>query len=128
MAGPPSLPFGAAKTLDSSGNATSDAYTPSGAGNYNFRAVYAGAAYFAGSQSADIAEPLVVAKANSTTATLLSASSTTLGESVTDAVTVTGSPTIPTGSVIFQISTDGGTTFIAFGASQTPKRQRSRYF
>lgn len=52
--------FGAAKTLDSSGNATSDSYTPITAGNYYFRAVYAGASYFAGSQSGDTAESLIV--------------------------------------------------------------------
>ena len=110
--------YGAVKTL-SSGSAISDSYTPATAGTYYFRAVYGGAPYWAGSQSGNIAEPLVVAKATSTTTTLLSAVSIALGGSITDTVTVTGGSPIPTGSVTYQVSADGGTTFAAYGAVKT---------
>jgi hypothetical protein len=58
-------------------------------------------------------------KCNSTTTTKLSADTIKLGESVTDEATVTGSSTKPTGTVTFQVSTDGGATFATFGAVKT---------
>jgi uncharacterized repeat protein (TIGR01451 family) len=62
---------------------------------------------------------LAAGKATSTTATQLSAASIILGENVTDTVTVTGASGTPGGTIIFQVSTDGGTTFTAFGATKT---------
>ena len=104
------------------GTATSDPYTPATAGTYYFRVIYGGAAYHAGSQSGNTDEPLTVVPLSSATTTLLSATSITLGQSVTDIATVTGSngnSPIPTGTVTFQVSTNGGTTFTAFGVVKT---------
>lgn len=115
--------FGTVKDLDVNGSATSDSYTPAAAGTYYFRAVYGGATYYAGSQSGDTEEPLTVNLLPATTTTTqLSALSITLGDYVTDTATVIGaggnSP-VPTGTIIFQVSTDGGTTFNAFGGIET---------
>jgi hypothetical protein len=112
--------FGATKTLVS-GSATSDSYTPMAAGDYYFRAVYSGDSNYAGKTSTN-EEKLTVGPADSTTATLLSKSPITLGESVTDKATVTGlggSFPMPTGNVEFYVSTDGGTTWAKFGATKT---------
>jgi hypothetical protein len=96
--------YGAAKTL-SSGSATSDSYTPSAAGTYYFRAVYAGDSNYLGSQSGDAAEPLTVNKASSTTSTVLSGGTITLGGSVTDTATVTAGAT---GQVTFYVKFGAG--------------------
>jgi Protein of unknown function (DUF3494). len=116
--------FGATKTLDGSGKATSDSYTPALTGTYYFLAIYSGDANYNGSQSGNTAEPLVVnplvpGKSASATATLLSATTITIGDNVTDAATVTGTGVTPTGTVIFKVSSDGGATFTAFGATKT---------
>ncbi len=98
------------KTL-SNGSATSAAYTPLAAGSYRFRAVYAGDSNYNGSQNNDEDEPLTVGAANSTTSTQLSSSLITLGQGVTDTATVTGlggSFPIPSGTVTFQVSFNGG--------------------
>jgi large repetitive protein len=61
------------------------------------------------------------AKINSTTSTQLSASFIDLGSSVTDTAAVRGpggSP-IPTGSVVFQVSANGGSTWTTFGRTKT---------
>jgi hypothetical protein len=105
------------QTLDANGQATSDSYTPLAAGNYLFRAVYSGDANYNPAQSADDAEPLTVNVFTPTVTTLLSVSSITLGGSVTDTATVTGLPSpfpVPTGTVQFQVSTDGGVTWTTF--------------
>ena len=101
--------FGATKTL-SAGSATSDSYTPMAVGHYDFRAVYSGDSNYIGSTSTN-PEPLDVGPADSTTSTELSASSITLGESVTDKATVTGlggSFPMPTGDVEFYVLPPGG--------------------
>ncbi len=105
------------KTLDASGQAVSDSYTPLAAGSYLFRALYSGDSNYVAAQSGDNAEPLEVQKFSPTVTTLLSASSITLGGSVTDTVTVTGLPSpfpMPTGTVQFQVSSDGGATWVLF--------------
>jgi hypothetical protein len=102
--------FGVTKTLVG-GSVTSDGYTPSAAGTYYFRALYGGDGNYQASQSADDAEPLTVTQAGpapSTTTTLLSASSITLGGSVTDTVTVTGAGPVPTGTVTFEVQIGAG--------------------
>ncbi len=105
------------KTLDANGQATSDSYMPLAAGSYLFRALYLGDSNYNAAQSADDAEPLAVQPFTPTVTTLLSASSITLGESVTDTVMVTGLPSpfpAPSGTVQFQVSTDGGSTWTTF--------------
>jgi len=102
----------------SDGVATSAAYTPLAAGSYRFRAVYSGDGNYLGAQSGDEEEPLTVGKATPTVTTLLSpAGPIALGHSVTDTATVTGlsSPFPgPTGTVDFEVSTDGGLTWAPF--------------
>jgi hypothetical protein len=113
--------FDATKTLDVYGKVTSNSYTATLPGTYYFRAVYSGEFNYAGSQSGDLDEPLVVTdsrKATSSTGTLLSADSITLGGSVTDNATVAGIFGTPIGTVIFQVSTDG-TTFSTYGTTKT---------
>ena len=106
--------FGLVKTLVN-GSATSDLYTPTAAGDYLFRAVYSGDTKYKASQSGAQDEPMTVNKLTSTTSTLLSENSINLAKSVTDTATVTGSSTTPTGTVTFEVSTDGGATFTPFG-------------
>jgi hypothetical protein len=78
------------KSLNSTGGATSDSYTPLAAGDYYFKAVYSGDSNYLGSESNPADEHLVVEKAGTTTVTYLSATTITLGGSVTDQVIVTG--------------------------------------
>ena len=96
------------KTLNSAGQATSDAYTPSAAVSYLFRAIYSGDSNYLGSQSDDTAEPLTVGLATPGVSTLLSSPlGITLGQSVTDSATVTSTGgSVPTGTVTFYVSTD----------------------
>jgi uncharacterized repeat protein (TIGR01451 family) len=118
-------PFGAVETLVG-GIATSVLYTPASPGVYYFRAVYGGGANYPASHSGDLDEPLVVLASEpglnpAFTFTLLSDTIITFTPpvgSVTDTVFVNGGSGTPTGTVIFQVSTDGGTTFIPFGAVQ----------
>ena len=113
--------FGSVKTLDNSGHATSDSYMPQAAGTHYFRAVYLGAGYYAGSQSGDTEEPLTVNKAASTTSTLLSQTTITFSQTITDTATVqgvTGCPT-PTGTVTFQVSVNGGASWSQVGSAKT---------
>jgi hypothetical protein len=60
----------------SAGSATSAAYTPGDHGTYYFMAVYTGDGQYAGSQSADIAEPLVVHTTTVASVTITPAAST----------------------------------------------------
>jgi len=100
------------------GTAVSIQYIPMAAGNYMFRAVYSGDSNYLPSMSGDSMEPLCVkvVTQNSTTTTMLSSSNISLGNSIIDNATVSGvllgSP-IPTGTVDFQVSYNGGnwTTF-----------------
>ena len=113
--------FGAVKTL-SGGSATSDSYTPFSAGTYYFRAVYSGDSNYQGSQSGDALEPLAVNVATPTVATLLSPPTVKLNQSVTDSVAVAGLGgvyPVPTGNVTFEVSTDGGSNWTAFGSVKT---------
>ena len=94
-----------------SGSATSDMYYPMAAGIYRFRAIYSGDAIYPSSQSGDEEEPLTVGKATPDVNTVLSDDSITLGDSVTDSVTVVGlggSYPWPTGTVDFEVSFNGG--------------------
>jgi hypothetical protein len=130
------------KTLDGSGIATSDSYTPMVAGSYYFKAVYLGDSNYVSAQSGETDEPLSVGPATPTVTTLLSATSITLGESVTDTVTVTGLGDgfpVPAGSVDFQVKTPtvDWTTFdtktldgsgVATSDSYTPMMAGMYYF
>ncbi|MBN1678456.1 MAG: Ig-like domain repeat protein [Candidatus Thermoplasmatota archaeon] len=102
--------FGSVKALVA-GQAVSDAYTPLSTGQYYFRALYSGGGNFLPSQSGDEEEPLSVDKATPEVTTLLSSSSITLGESVTDTAYVTGLMApfpMPTGDVQFQVKIGEG--------------------
>jgi hypothetical protein len=93
------------------GTVTSTQYFPAASGNYQFRAVYSGDDNYLGSQSADGAEPLSVGLAPSVTSTYLGTSNIVLGDSVSDYVTVValdGLLGVPTGTVTFQVSLNGG--------------------
>jgi hypothetical protein len=106
--------YGTLKTLSggSPNIATSDAYTPSAAGTFFFRAIYSGDSNYFNSQSGNNDERLVVDAALPTIATTLSAFTITLGQSIFDTATVTGLagayPT-PTGSVTFWYSPNAST-------------------
>jgi hypothetical protein len=95
------------KSLNSTGGATSDSYTPLAAGDYYFKAVYSGDSNYLGSESNPADEHLVVEKAGTTTVTYLSATTITLGGSVTDQVIVTGLGGVfpyPSGTVTFYVN------------------------
>lgn len=96
--------------------ASSNAYYPSAAGTYYFMATYSGDSNFLTSSSGAFDELLTVNQASSTTTTSLSSSTITLGGSVTDTATVTGVSgfAVPTGTVQFYASTDGGSTWNLF--------------
>ena len=111
-------PFGGSVSLVS-GSATSVDYTPLTAGNYYFQARYSGDNNYNAASSGVTAEPLTVSKATSSVATELFPTSIAIGQSVSDTATVIGlggSFPIPTGTVTFYVSTDGG-TFTPFGGS-----------
>jgi hypothetical protein len=112
--------LGTPKSL-SSGSAVSDPYTPSAPGNgYRFRAFYSGDINVAGSTSSVVS--LTVNKANPTISvpTLNPGSQINLGDSVTASVNINGVlGVIPTGTVTFQFSTDGGLTWNTLGATKT---------
>jgi large repetitive protein len=104
-----------------SGAATSSAYQPLAAGNYQFRAVYSGDSNYNGNQSLDGSEPLTVGQVSTTTDTRLDFSSILLGSSVFDTATVNGlgSPfPVPTGNVDFQVSFNSG-PWISFDNGET---------
>jgi hypothetical protein len=95
-------------TLDVFGRVPNSAATPAlPAGRYGFRASYSGDSNYLGSNSA--AEPLLINRGTSTTATTILDAATSLpptgtaGESVFDTATVTGSPAAftPTGTVTY---------------------------
>jgi len=101
MAALPFTAFGATGTLNGSGQATSASYTPTPAGTYYFQAVYSGDTSYNGFPERDyrrtlVVNPLVPGKTASVTATLLSATTITVGGSVTDTATVTGTGVTPT--------------------------------
>jgi len=100
------------------GAAISTWYTPISTGNYDFRAIYSGDSKYLASQSGNGDEPLVVESGlgEVSVTTLLSDTIITLGDSITDDVTVAsmGDPTpVPTGTVEFQVQIGAGvwTTF-----------------
>ena len=112
------------------GQATSIAYTPSAAGlSYEFYAAYSGDSNYLASQSGYSAEPLMVNKYTPITTTLLSSSTITLGGSVTDTATVAGVSgfAVPTGTVDFYVSINGGSTWTQLGGVVTLSRW-SGYF
>ncbi len=113
--------YGDVKTLDASGQAVSDAYTPLEAGTFYFKAVYGGDCNYLMSADGDCAEPLEVIQCqSSTTTTELGVRCITLGQSVFDNATVTGLggnfPT-PTGSVTFWVSADNGASWTQYGCA-----------
>ncbi len=95
------------------GAAVSTWYTPVSTGNYDFRAIYSGDSKYLASQSGNGDEPLVVESGlgEVSVTTLLSQTIITLGDSITDDVTVAsmGEPTpVPTGTVEFQVQIGAG--------------------
>ncbi len=93
------------------GEATSAAYMPSAVGHYEFQAVYSGDSNFNSSTSLELSEPLDVLTGASTTTTLLEASTINFGDTVVDTAHVAASNAslpVPTGTVEFQVSYDGG--------------------
>jgi hypothetical protein len=94
------------------GTFTSEWYTPSAMGKYNFQAVYSGDRNYPSSKS-NISETLVVGLSPSFIETHLNTTSVKLGQSVIDNVTVNHLFETPTGSVDFQVSFDGG-PFVTF--------------
>ena len=91
---------------------------PLSSGSYHFRAIYSGDSNYLGSQSGDEEEPLTVQPALILipVTTLLSQTTITLGDSITDDATVPGlgEPfAVPTGTVEFQVQIGAGvwTTF-----------------
>jgi hypothetical protein len=102
-------------TLNADGSVPNSDTTPQlPAGSYQFQAKYSGDSNYIGSTSS--VEPLTIAKANSSTATVIEDGVTSgtptnaLGETVFDTATVTGSPFTPTGTVTYTFSGTGGTT------------------
>jgi hypothetical protein len=86
-------------------------YTPSEAGHYEFQAVYSGDRDYLGSTSPAGYCPLDVDTAISETRTCLGVQTITLGESVTDNVSVTGlcgKSQLPSGTVDFEVRFNGG--------------------
>jgi len=97
--------------LNGSGTATSPGYTPVASGNYRFQAFYSGDTnfYAKNSDPDDPDEALTVDPATPAVTTTLSDNTITLGESVTDSVTVAAVlGIVPTGTVDFKVSYDGG--------------------
>jgi hypothetical protein len=93
------------------GSATSKAYMPLRAGNYQFQAVYSGDDSFNASTSLENSEPLAVGQAQTTTTNVMSSNNIHLGDSLFDTATVTGLGDpfpIPTGSVTFQVRFNSG--------------------
>ncbi len=105
------------------GSATSTSYTPTAPGsNYQFQvSTYSGDSNYDPVNTPTSPVTLTVNQATPTTGTTLSQSSGTLGLSVTDTaiVSAVGSGATPTGSVTFQVSTDGGSTFNQYGAVES---------
>jgi hypothetical protein len=91
------------EALDASGQATSDAATPTSAGTWCFRGEYGGDANYRASTDHSTAECFTVVQADSLTATTPGSPSITLGESNTDSAAVSGNAAggVPTGSVTF---------------------------
>ena len=93
------------------GSATSVDYQPAAVGHYEFQAVYSGDVNYQTSTSPENSEPLDVAKAPTTTITLLSSETITYGQTVFDyAAVVSDGVNMPemTGSVDFQVSYNHG--------------------
>ena len=111
--------FGSPAAL--SGSSASISYNPSTATTYNFKAVYQGDSNYVSGTTGSASVTLTVNKGSATVPapTLNPVSPITLGGSVTASVTVTGSVGTPTGSITFQYSTDGGTTWNSLGVVKT---------
>ena len=112
--------IGDTKTL-SKGSATSDSYTPNAVGsNYRIRAVYSGDNKFYGATGNPTS--LTVNKANPTVPapTLNPTNPISLGGSITATQTISGiSGVTPIGTVTFQYSTNGGSTWNQLGTIKT---------
>ena len=89
----------------SSGGATSPDFVPSALGIYCYRADYAGAGNYLDSSDGSVDGCFTVTRADSSSSSKPAKATISLGESNTDAVTLTGNPTagIPTGSVTFSV-------------------------
>ena len=108
----------------SGGSATcGSSYNPQASGsNYAFRASYGGDTNYNSIAASGTGTSLTVNKNTPTVPapTLNPVSPIVLGTSVTAAVTIPSAAGVtPTGTVDFQVSTDGGTTFNKFGATKT---------
>ena len=103
--------------LNCNGQAIGGFYMPLVAGNYEFRVVYTCDSNYLECCSVEGTEPLLVDPAPSHTATLLSQSDIVLGNSVYDQVAVCGLGgdfPVPTGTVDFQVSNNGGCSWYVF--------------
>jgi hypothetical protein len=92
------------KSLDASGKATSDSYTPSAVGTYYFKAKYLGGNYPA-SESGDKEEPLKVEPSSGQPVirTSLSLSEVPVGTAVRDFATLEGVPEEAAGTIVFRV-------------------------
>jgi hypothetical protein len=113
------VPYGSVKTLDACGKAISDSYTPQMTGTYYFQAVYSGDCKYLASTSGIGDEPLIVCALEmrlATVTTQLSDLNVLAGFPVTDTAFVTsGSSPVPTGTVTFEFSHEGG-PWTAYGS------------
>jgi tellurite resistance-related uncharacterized protein len=102
------------RPLNGSGAATSASFTPTAVGTYRVIATYSGDTNYTAIAGAcnDAGEQVVVSKATPAIVTAVSDATRTIGQSFTDAATVTfpaGAPT-PTGDVTFRVYGPGDTT------------------
>jgi flagellin-like protein len=102
------------------GAATSTAFTPSSAGTYSIRVVYSGDSVYNGATG--LSSTLTVNNKLTPTvpAPTLNPATITLGASMTASVTVSGTGGTPTGTVTFEYSTNGGTTWNTLGTANRP--------
>ncbi len=108
------------QTTDSSGQ-YSDSYTPDVTGAWTVSVNFASDGTYASastSRNLSVQEP-DLENAN-VPAPTLSATTITMGNSITASVTVSGSAGTPTGSVTFQYSTDSGANWNTFGDANRP--------
>jgi hypothetical protein len=102
----------------SSGTATSVAFMPTSSGTWYFRALYTGDSNYLVSQSGDSDELLTVNPVTPTLTFSQPSYTTTVGSLITPFATVSGVGTIiPTGTLTFFYSTNGGSTWTQLGSS-----------
>jgi hypothetical protein len=108
------------KALDGSGSVTSDPYPydENAPGTYYFQAIYSGDDNYASATYSQTVEILTINRVTPEVITSLSSRIVTLGESVTESVTVAGLEgyPVPSGTVAFQVSSDGGSSWATIGS------------